>query len=61
MKAGRPARTKHGDKKTQFFEEASFFLSVPSLRVGQTPVTCPIDLKAKNGPAVWARPGLRGV
>lgn len=58
--AGRPVQNTV-TKKTQFFEEASFFLSVPSLGVGQTPVTCPIDLKAKNGPAVWAQPGLRGV
>lgn len=52
--------TKHGDK-TQFFEEASFFLSVLSLRVGQTPVTCPIDLKLKQ-PGAPTQPGpARGV
>ncbi len=51
--------TKHGDK-TQFFEEASFFLSVLSVRVGQTPVTCPIDLKLKR-PCAPTQPGLRGV
>lgn len=51
--------TKHSDK-TQFFEEASFFLSVLSVRVGQTPVTCPIDLKLKR-PRAPTQPGLRGV
>lgn len=64
MKAGRPPCTKHSDpkeKKKTFFEEASFFLSVAWLRVGQTPVTCPIDLKGKKQPAVWAPAGLRGV
>lgn len=51
--------TKHGDK-TQFFEEASSFLSALSARVGQTPVTCPIDLKLKR-PCAPAQPGLRRV
>lgn len=45
--------------KPQFFEEASFFLSVLSVRVGQTPVTCPIDLKLKR-PGAPTQPGLRG-
>lgn len=51
--------TKHSDKKPKFFEEASFFLSVLSVRVGQTPVTCPIDRKLK-GFGEPTQPGLRG-
>ncbi len=31
-----------------FFGRGSFFLSFPSVRVGQTPITCPIDLKQKR-------------
>ncbi len=31
-----------------FFWRGSFFLSFPSVRVGQTPITCPIDLKQKR-------------
>lgn len=43
-----------------FFEEASFFLSGLSVRVGQTPVTCPIDQKLKQ-PRTPTQSGLRGV
>lgn len=46
--------------KPQFFEEASSFLSVLSVRVGQTPVTCPIDLKRKRPSQRPHSPGLRG-
>lgn len=31
-----------------FFWRGSFFLSLPSVGVGQTPITCPIDLKLKR-------------
>lgn len=48
-----------GRAKTQIFEEASFFLSVLSVRVGQTPVTCPIDLDLKR-PCAPTQPGLQG-
>lgn len=34
--------------QTLFFWRGSFFLSFPSVRVGQTPITCPIDLKQKR-------------
>lgn len=34
--------------QTLFFWRGSFFLSFPSVRVGQTPITCPIDLKRKR-------------
>lgn len=46
-------------QKTKIFEEACFFLSVLSVRVGQTPVTCPIDRKLK-GFGEPTQPGLRG-
>lgn len=43
-----------------FFEEASSFLSGLSVRVGQTPVPCPIDQKLKQ-PCTATQSGLRGV